>query len=310
LHNILGKVVSELREFTKEVVGLLIAFTASMDKDKATGVDKSQSAPKKRTESKSTPIPAEIAKLTSGPHARHNHKLFSRLQQLVSSGDPQATYKSTKEIGEGGFGKVYKGIQRNGGQEVAIKVMNLVVERNGASYIPPFLYREIENMRKLPHENIVQYMDSYLVKREIWLVMEYIDGIDLRNASLACDMYSSEIDAVFYNVLKALDYIHSMGLMHKDVKSENILLSKQGEVKLADFGLSQRMSDNMINGLSTPFIMAPDLAKGGAYNSKVDIWALGIMLYECFYCVAPYEGEIDEKKVKKTYSEEGKAREP
>jgi p21-activated kinase 1 len=139
-------------------------------------------------------------------------------------------------------------------------------------------------------------MDSYLVDTNIWLVMEYLDGTNLSDALPPCGLNNSEITAVFYNVLKALEYIHSKQVIHKDIKVDNILLSKQGEVKLADFGLSKKISNKMVDGYSTPFIMAPELARQGTYDNKVDIWALGIMLYWCFYGVPPYYDEEDDDK--------------
>jgi serine/threonine protein kinase len=231
----------------------------------ATVLDKPpQSALVERTEEKSSHVLDLRTALAIGPYAHANQYTFRRLQKLVSPGNPHK-YMKQKEIGEGGSGKVYKGIERDSGKAVAIKVMRLVIDRNGAPYIPEFNH-EIENMKNIcsqsmNHENIVRYLDSYLVDNELWLVMDYLDGLELRQAS-AIDMDTKEVALIFYNILKATECIHNNQIVHTDLKSENILLSKRGDVKIADFGLTRTLSDDMVDGATTIYIMAPELAKG------------------------------------------------
>jgi serine/threonine protein kinase len=264
----------------------------------ATIREKSGAAPRARTEWM-RPQQQEITRaLTSGIYAHYNEDMLWRLKKLVSPGNPQDKYIKQKEIGDGRSGKVHKGIEVDGGKEVAIKIMRLVCEKEGDPFIPEF-HHEIQNMKNISsetmnHKNIIRYLDSYLVDTELWLVMEFIDGIELREAA-AYTLQTQEIAVIFHSILTAVEYIHTNQIIHTDLKSENILMSKRGDVKIAGFGLSRKAQNYLVNyghSDTTPYIMDPELAHPRCYyNNKVDIWALGITLYQVLYGRAPHERE-------------------
>jgi len=157
------------------------------------------------------------------------------------------------------------------------------------------LVTEIGIMKSSKHPNIVEYLDSYIVEdREMWVVMEYMGGgclTDVLESFDTIQMTETQIAYVARETLKALSYVHSLHRIHRDIKSDNILLSSDGAVKLADFGYAAQLTNkqkvrNTVVG--TPYWMAPELIRGHDYGTKVDIWSLGIMLIEMAEGEPPY----------------------
>ncbi|NXE02173.1 PAK3 kinase, partial [Chaetorhynchus papuensis] len=121
---------------------------------------------------------------------------------------------------------------------------------------------------------------SYLVVDELWLVMEYMDGGSLTDVISNTYMTEVEMAAVSRECLQGLDFLHSNLVIHRDVKSCNILLRTDGSVKLADFGLSAQLTpeqNQRSSVVGTYWWMAPEVVTGQPYGPKVDIWSLGIV---------------------------------
>jgi len=138
-------------------------------------------------------------------------------------------------------------------------------------------------------------MDSYCIDdRQLWVVMEYMDGgclTDILELFEDIKMNEAQIAFCCKETLRALSYIHSLHRIHRDIKSDNILLDTGGHVKLADFGYAAQLTQkqqkrNTVVG--TPYWMAPELIRGHDYGTKVDIWSLGIMLMEMVEGEPPY----------------------
>jgi len=210
------------------------------------------------------------------------------LTELVSKNDPSTLYRDMEKIGEGAAGEVFKAFIGNG-KQVAVKKMEI----NGENM--KLLITEIGIMKTSHHENIVDYIDSYSIDdRQLWVVMEYMDGGCLTDIlELFEDIKMSEPQIAFCckETLRALSYIHSLHRIHRDIKSDNILLDTGGHVKLADFGYAAQLTQkqqkrNTVVG--TPYWMAPELIRGHDYGTKVDIWSLGIMLMEMVEGEPPY----------------------
>eukprot|EP01119_Soliformovum_irregulare_P008600 TRINITY_DN21704_c0_g1_i1.p1 TRINITY_DN21704_c0_g1~~TRINITY_DN21704_c0_g1_i1.p1 ORF type:complete len:488 (+),score=109.34 TRINITY_DN21704_c0_g1_i1:28-1491(+) len=211
------------------------------------------------------------------------------LQELVSRGDPRSVYPNMDKIGEGAAGEVFAAKDPKLGKTVAIKKMEI----NGENM--KLLITEIGIMKTSRHENIVNYMDSFIVdERYLWVVMDYMDGGCLTDVMEQFDqlkMTEPQIAFVCRQTLRALSYIHGLHRIHRDIKSDNILLGMDGSIKLADFGFAAQLTQkqqqrNTVVG--TPYWMAPELIRGHDYGIKVDIWSLGIMLMEMAEGEPPY----------------------
>eukprot|EP01126_Amoeba_proteus_P019671 TRINITY_DN2019_c0_g1_i4.p1 TRINITY_DN2019_c0_g1~~TRINITY_DN2019_c0_g1_i4.p1 ORF type:complete len:258 (+),score=56.45 TRINITY_DN2019_c0_g1_i4:841-1614(+) len=156
------------------------------------------------------------------------------------------------------------------------------------------LVTEIAMMKTLSHPNIVKYIDSYIVEQKLWVVMEFMGGgslTDILDLFPNLQMTESEIALIMLECLKALEYIHRMHRIHRDIKSDNILLDTNGSVKLADFGYTVQLTEakNKRNTtIGTPYWEAPEVITGDPYDSKVDIWSLGIMAIEMAEGEPPY----------------------
>ncbi|KYQ91284.1 p21-activated protein kinase [Tieghemostelium lacteum] len=211
------------------------------------------------------------------------------LSELVSKEDPTKIYKNMTKIGEGAAGEVFVATSSKNNKRVAIK--KIEINNDNAK----LLVTEIAIMKTSHHENIVNYIDSYIVNdRELWVAMEFMGGgclTDILEAFETVKMSEAQIAYVARETLKALQYIHSLHRIHRDIKSDNILLGSEGSVKIADFGYAAQLTQkqqkrNTVVG--TPYWMAPELIRGQDYGVKVDIWSLGIMMMEMVEGEPPY----------------------
>lgn len=213
------------------------------------------------------------------------------LNDVVSKDDPKALYHSIVKIGEGAAGEVFSAVHKETTKTVAIKQMVLAAQQKNLK----LLLTEIDIMKNSNHKNIVHYFDSYIVDDKLlWVVMEFMAGgclTDILEQFDNIQMTEQMIAHVCLETLDGLQYIHSLHRIHRDIKSDNILLGSRGEVKLADFGYAaqltqQKAKRNTIVG--TPYWMAPELIRGQEYDQKVDIWSLGIMAMEMAEGEPPY----------------------
>jgi len=211
------------------------------------------------------------------------------LKDLLCREDPSNIYLDAKKVGEGAAGEVFLATDSRTGDKVAIKKMPL----NNQNM--KLLVTEIGIMKTSVHPNIVQYYESFLVGETIWVVMEFMGGGCLTEVleqyENGIEMTESQIAAVSRDTLAGLAYIHTLHRIHRDIKSDNLLLGDDGSVKLADFGYAAQLTQekqkrNTIVG--TPYWMAPELIRGQNYDQKVDLWSLGIMCMEMAEGEPPY----------------------
>jgi len=213
---------------------------------------------------------------------------LKRLDELVKKEDPSNLFINITKIGQGTFGEVFVGTDIRTLEKVAIKKMDL-----NDNYEED-LITEIEMMKTSQHSNIVKYVEGYQWEDDIWVIMEYMGGgslTEILEQFKYVQMDEGHIAVVCFESLKALEYMHSTHRIHRDIKSDNILLNLAGDIKLADFGYTVQLTEKKSRRnttIGTPYWEAPEVITGDAYDTKVDIWSLGIMAMEMAEGEPPY----------------------
>ena len=184
----------------------------------------------------------------------------------------------TQGIG-GSFGVVYKAIQKSTGEHVAIKHIDL----EGSDDDIREIQQEISLLATCSSSHVTAYRNSFVRGTKLWIVMEYLGGgscLDLLKPGAMEERY---IAIVMKELLQGLDYLHSTGKIHRDIKAANILLSESGQVKIADFGVAAQLTNiksQRLTFVGTPFWMAPEVIQEAGYDYHADIWSLGITAME------------------------------
>ena len=215
-----------------------------------------------------------------------NAEIVVRLQQICNAQDPTKKYRNLVKIGQGASGGVYTAFEVGTNKCVAIKQMNLEQQPK-----KDLIINEILVMKDSKHKNIVNFMDSFLVKGDLWVVMEYMEGGSLTDVVTFNMMSEGQISAVCRETLHGLQFLHSKGVIHRDIKSDNVLLSMDGNIKLTDFGFCAQINESHMKRttmVGTPYWMAPEVVTRKEYGRKIDIWSLGIMAIEMIEGEPPY----------------------
>lgn len=193
-------------------------------------------------------------------------------------------YRIKGELGRGGMGAVYLAEQPGLGREVAIKELIASADPVG---LQRFL-QEAQVMARTSHPNLVQVHDMELMGDVNYLVLEFVRGRSLRDWMTQGPIPPPQVFAVIHGVLQALDYAHRHSIVHRDMKPENVLISEEGIVKVADFGIARLTDDSGLGGtatktgttVGTPQYMSPEQVASSKVDGRSDLYSTGIMLYE------------------------------
>lgn len=187
-------------------------------------------------------------------------------------------FEITDCLGRGGMGVVYKARQKSLDRWVAIKI--LAPERVGEEKFSARFAREAATLAKLSHPNIVTIHDFGQTDHLFYLVMEFVDGVNLRDLLREGKLEPQQALAIVPPICDALQYAHDKGIVHRDIKPENLLLDREGRVKIADFGIAALIGAEGERA-GTPPYMAPEQAQAEReVDNRADIYALGVVLYE------------------------------
>lgn len=195
---------------------------------------------------------------------------------VIKMEDYTKAFTELVKLGQGASGVVYSAVNKKTRDKVALKVAPLVELTD--------LTNEMGLQSMSRHDNIVKFYEAYVFGSEVCLVMELVEGGSLTDClGVRVDFPEPCIAYVCREILAALDFMHNQHKLHRDIKSDNVLVSRSGAIKIADFGFAAHLTNEHSKRCSvvgTPYWMAPELIRGQEYDAKVDVWSLGITAIE------------------------------
>jgi len=211
-------------------------------------------------------------------------------------------YEKLEKVGEGTYGVVYKAQDSTGGI-YALKTIRLEAEDEG---IPSTAIREISLLKELQHPNIVRLCDVIHTERKLTLVFEYLDQ-DLKKLLDMCDggLDAATTKSFLYQLLRGIAYCHQHRVLHRDLKPQNLLINREGALKLADFGLARAFGipvRSYTHEVVTLWYRAPDVLMGSRkYSTPVDIWSVGCIFAEMVNGRPLFPGNADADQLQKIF---------
>jgi serine/threonine protein kinase/Tfp pilus assembly protein PilF len=220
--------------------------------------------------------------------------LQTPLEELTRGTTFARRYDVIEEVGRGGMGKVYRAIDKNVEEEVALKILNPEVAAD-EKMIDRFR-NELKLARKITHRNVCQMYDLNDEKGTQFIIMEYVPGEDLRSLIKRIGRFTiGKSILIAKQVCEGLSEAHRLGVVHRDLKPQNIMIDKEGNVRIMDFGIARVMKTRGVTEedliLGTPEYMSPEQVEGKDIDSRSDIYSLGVILYEMVTGKPPFQGD-------------------
>ena len=223
---------------------------------------------------------------------RHRLAAEKIMQKRFSVNEMIGDYRITQFLGAGGMGEVYLGVHAKIGRAAAIKVLNNTAA--DASFTTRFL-NEARVQSSLQHPNVAALYDFQEIGDQLFIFMEFVDGESLEDLITRRAFAVEDALATFQSICEAIAFIHRHGIVHRDIKSQNIKLTSGGAVKLLDFGIAKDAASHSMTQtggvIGTPGYLAPELLDGKQASPQTDIWALGVLLYEMLTGIEPFKAD-------------------
>jgi len=231
-------------------------------------------------ENMSNNLPPPITPRTAKKLKLKDDMFREMISRYCNKEDPSSRLLELKKLGQGSSGVVMLVSDKDSNKKYALKKMNLHRQQRR-----DLLVNEV-SVGSLMHPNIVRTFSTHLVGEELWVLMEPLDAGSLtqlvENLHIA-KLTEQQMGTIAHGAVSALNYLHSLGVVHRDIKSDSILLSSTGQVKLSDFGYCDRITEEKptCTGLiGTPHWMSPEIVARKPYGLKTDIWSLGVLMIE------------------------------
>jgi len=220
--------------------------------------------------------------------------LQSSLKELVAGETFAQRYHIIEELGKGGMGRVYKALDKEIQEKVALKLLNPEIAADSKT-IDRFR-NELKTARQISHKNVCRMYHLSKDEGVYYITMEYVRGEDLKSMIRMMSRLSpGQAISVAKQLCEGLSEAHRLGVIHRDLKPQNIMIDREGNVKIMDFGIARSVKAKGITGtgmmIGTPEYMSPEQVEGKEADERSDIYAVGVMLYEMLTGRVPFEGE-------------------